>query len=127
MFLLYKLGHPVPRLLRVSFESLISQTGQVVVRKYKKPYVFKKCHSCTQAIGAKTRGIECLKSINWAMGHLASNAAALLPSPRVPSSREGTRGEGNKAAALEAIGHPAPQLLWRSICALTGRATSKAP
>ena len=30
---------------------------------------------------------------------LSSNAAVLFPSPRVP----GTRGEGNKAAALEAI------------------------
>ena len=36
---------------------------------------------------------------------IASNAAALFPSPRVPSllPREGTRGEGNKAAALEAM------------------------
>ena len=33
-------------------------------------------------------------------GVLASNAAALFPSPR----REGTRGRGNKAAALEAKG-----------------------
>ena len=47
---------------------------------------------------------------NSALSHLAipiiaSNAAALFPSPRVPSlgRREGTRGEGNKAAALEAI------------------------
>ena len=41
---------------------------------------------------------------------IASNAAALFPSPRVPSlgkrarfPREGTRGEGNKAAALVAM------------------------
>ena len=32
---------------------------------------------------------------------IASNAAALFPSPRFP--REGIHGEGNKAAALEAI------------------------
>ena len=32
---------------------------------------------------------------------VASNAAAVFPSPRV--SREGTRGEGNTAAPLEAI------------------------
>ena len=35
-------------------------------------------------------------------GLLASNAAASFPSPLVPS--EGIRGEGNKAAALEATG-----------------------
>ena len=34
---------------------------------------------------------------------VASNAAALFPSPRVlGKTREGTQGEGNKAAALEA-------------------------
>ena len=45
-----------------------------------------------------------------AVNLIASNAAALFPSQRVPSlgkrarfPREGTRGEGNKAAALEAI------------------------
>ena len=49
-----------------------------------------------------------IQEIFRALNAVASNAAALFPSPRVPSlgkrfPREGNRGQGNKAAALKAV------------------------